>query len=144
MFQLLPIYNPKAVFDTWPQITEGMSEILEYTTGDSSFAKILNDLLSGNLLLWVGYKDNEYIGFVTTRIDDIPTCYRALSLVHVFVKHNSLKDIMLESITELDRFAKEQNCTKIRMWSIRDKAFNRVLEPIGFKQGYVEFIREVA
>lgn len=143
MFELIPIYNPHAVINTWGQISDGVDEVLKYTNGDSSRAKILNEILSGNVLLWVGYSDGEYCGYVTTRIDDIPTCYKCLSIVHLYVKDGKWKEIMLEGLNKLGDFAKSQGCTKFRMWTLRDKAFNRVLEPEGWVDGYSEFTKEV-
>lgn len=143
MFTLIPLYNPQAVWANWSQITKGMEEILKYQTGDTNLEKIFNDCLSGNLLIWVGYEGDEYKGFCTTRIDNIPTVGRFLSIVHVFTEPGLLGSVIPKCMERLSIFAKENGCIRYRMWTIRDKAFNKILEPEGWKQGYTEFIKEV-
>ena len=142
-FNLIPLYNPSAILNSWAMVNDGVEEILKYTTGDASTAKLLNDLLAGSLLMWIGLLENKYIGFLTTRIDNIPTCYKALSIVHLYTKPNIIHNIMLQGMDELNKFAKEQGCTKFRMWTVRDKAFEKMLTPDNWQVGYCEFLKEV-
>jgi len=142
MFELIPIYSPQAVMNMWGTITEGEEEVLKYTNGDSSKAKTFNEIMSGQVLLWVAYSDGQYCGYMTTRIDDIPTCYKCVSIIHLYVKDCKWKEIMLDGLDKLHEFAKSQGCTKLRMWTIREVAFSRVLKD--WRVGYHEMIQEVA
>ena len=141
MFELIPMYSPQAIMNTWGIITEGVDEVLKYTNGDSTKAKTFNEIMSGNLLLWVAYSDGQYCGYMTTRIDDIPTAYKCLSIIHVYIKDGKLKDLMLAKMSDLNEFAKSQGCTRLRMWTIREVAFSRALKD--WNTGYHEMIKEV-
>jgi hypothetical protein len=141
MYELIPMYSPQAIMNMWGIITEGVDEVLKYTNGDSTKAKTFNEIMSGNLLLWVAYSDGQYCGYMTTRIDDIPTAYKCLSIIHVYVKDHKLKDLMLAKMSDLNEFAKSQGCTRLRMWTIREVAFSKVLSD--WKVGYHEMVKEV-
>lgn len=139
---LYPIYNPKAVINCFSFIAKGLERILSFTYKDTSMTKILNDILSGDLLLWLIYEGREYKGFLTTKIDDIPDEGKNLWIVHLFCKDLN-KDIIIEGAERLESFAKKYNCQTMRFLSMRDEAFERRLSGIGFKKGYTEFIKDI-
>lgn len=141
--KLIPLYDPEAIINSWFYLSKGLDEVLQYTNGDASVEKTFNDLMAGRLLAWVGWEDGEFVGMVTTRIDDIPTCYRALSIIHLYVKPGHLAENFLEGMKELENFARKNNCSRFRMWTLRDRGFARVLKPHGWDIGYYEFVKEV-
>jgi hypothetical protein len=142
--KLIPLYDAQAILNSWFYLEKGLEEVLKYTNGDSSIERVFNELLAGRLLAWVGFLDGNFIGIMTTRVDDIPTCYKVLSIIHLYVKDIKMSDVFFEGMKELVEFAKSQGCSKFRMWTIRDKAFEKVLKPFGWNPGYVEFLKDIA
>jgi len=139
---LYPIYNPRGVINSFPLISKGLTRILDFTYKDTSMTKVLNDILSGDLLLWIIYVNHEYVGFLTTKIEDIPDGGRNLWIVHLYA-NNIDKTIILEGYKRLEQFAKEHKCNTMRFLTMRDEAFERRLADIGFKKGYTEFIKDI-
>lgn len=157
-FKLIPLFKPldpsklmaskcnplqyeieiKKILQCWEHITEGLKIVGDYTKEDMSLAETLNEILSGNLLLWMGFVDSKYSGFVTTRIDRNPNSTTWLSLIHCYIKDGTNPDLCLWSIEQLKEFALKQKCQKIRLWSPR-KGWKRKLEPFGFKESYIQY-----
>ncbi len=126
------------ILNCWQTITKGVEIVHEFTNGDMSLAKVLNDLLSGDLLLWMGFMDGKYCGFVTVRKDTNVNALTFLSMVHLFIKPGTNKEIFLNGLDEIKKFAKEQGCQKMRFWTLR-KGWEKRLVPMGFKQSYIEY-----
>lgn len=161
-FKLIPLFSPingarlaatknnpilykaesEKILNCWDTITKGLESVIEFTTGDMSLAKILNELLSGELLLWLGFVDGKYRGFVTVRKDMNINARNFLSIIHLFIKPDTDKEIFLNGLSNLKQFAKEQGCQAIRFWSLRD-GWKRKLIPMGFKQTYIEYTLEL-
>lgn len=139
---LYPIYNPRGIINAWPMICSGLNRILSFTYKDTSMTKIYNELLAGELLLWVIYVNHEYKGFMTTKIEDIPDAGRNLWIVHLYAK-DLTKEFILDGLERIEAFAKEQKCETIRFLTMRDEAFERRLDGCGFKKGYTEYIKEL-
>src|SRR3990167_6934818 len=114
------------ILNCWNTITKGLEIVHEFSIGDMSLPKVLNDLLSGDLLLWMGFLDGKYCGFVTVRKDTNIDANNYLSIVHLFIKHGTDKDAFLNGLNDLKKFAKEQGCHKMRFWTLR-KGWERKL-----------------
>lgn len=158
-FKLIPLFKPingnrlsavrnnpvqyqiesEKILNCWATITKGLEITHEYSNGDMSLAKVLNELLSGDLLLWLGFLDGKYCGFITVRKDINIQALTYLSIVHLFIKPGIESNIFLNGLEEIKEFAKEQNCQKLRFWTLR-KGWERKLIPIGFKQSYIEYV----
>lgn len=136
--KLLPVYDKYALMNCWGYVIEGVESVLEKATGESSLSKIFNSLAAGQLLLWVGFYDEKYCGFMTTRIDNVPFGEKSLWVVHVFIKPSLPKDIFSLALKEIYKHAKEHDCKTVRAWSTRSEAFLRKLK--GWKEGYTEII----
>ena len=157
-FKLIPLFKPldpsrlmaskcnplqyeievKKILNCWQHITEGLEAVGEYTKEDMSLSETLNNILSGNLLLWMGFIDGKYSGFVTTRIDRNPDSTTWLSLIQCYIKPGSDTRLLFYSIEQLKEFAKKYKCDKIRLWSKR-KGWGHKLKTIGFKQSYIQY-----
>jgi len=141
--KLIPIYNPSAIIKNFKHFSEGFEKVMEFAEDDTNLPKIFNELLAGELLLWVGFYNDEYRGFITTKIVETPFGNRALWLMQCYVKIGTKPDWIFEGISIIRDFAKKQNCTKIKFYTIRDKAWEKRLNEHNFKRGYQEFIMEV-
>jgi len=161
-FKLIPLFKPingqrlastkhnaylyqvesEKILNCWQTITKGIEIVHEFTNGDMSLAKILNDLLSGDLLLWMGFLDGKYCGFITVRKDINVDATNFLSMVHLFIKPGINKETFLQGLDDIKKFAKEQGCQKMRFWTLR-KGWERRLVPMGFKQSYIEYVLDL-
>ena len=157
-FKLIPLFKPingqklastrhdaylykiesEKILNCWTTIIKGVEIVNEFSIGDMSLAKVLNDLLSGELLLWMGFADGKYCGFVTVRKDTNIGANTFLSIVHLFIKPGTDRDLFLKGLEDVKKFAKEQGCQKMRFWTLR-KGWERRLIPMGFKQSYIEY-----
>ena len=161
-FKLIPLFKPldpsrlmaskcnplqyeievKKILNCWEHITKDIENIHDFTNGDMSLTNVLNDLIAGNLLLWMGFVDGKYCGFVTTRKDMNYDAHTILSIIHLFIKPGTDKQIFLNGLSELKEFAKNQKCNKLRFWTLR-KGWERKLIPMGFKQSYTEYVYDL-
>jgi retron-type reverse transcriptase len=138
-FKLIPMYKIEAVVKNWKFFTEGMEKIFHYTTGDTGFTKVLNEILAGELLMWIGFQDSEYCGFITTKFDQYPMASKFLTAVHLYIKEGKDSKILELGFPIIYDFARKNGCDKIRFYTMRDGAFKRKMEPLGWTTGYQEF-----
>ena len=138
-FKLIPLYDPAAVLKNWKFLSEGLEIVLNYTKGDSSEAKIVNEILTGQLLLWIGFYDNIYCGFVTTQIEVIPNAQdKYLNIKQLFIKQGMDKEVFFGGFTLLKEFATKWQCNKLRFWTMR-RGWEKKLLNKGWKQTYMEY-----
>ena len=140
--KLIPVYNLQAVLNTWHLYVPGIEAILRNSGDDTNIEKIYNEIMAGNLLLWVGFVDDKYVGFLTTCFQDIPMAGRALWIVHTFKRPKTETAWLLEGFKVIENFAKEKGCKTIKFYALARKWQDRFLA-LGFKIGYTEFIKEV-
>lgn len=141
--KLIPVYNLQAVLNTWYLYVDGIEAVLRNSGDDTNIEKIYNEIMAGNLLLWVGLLDGVYAGFLTTCFQEIPMSGRSLWIVHTFKCKKVPTDFLLEGLEIVEKFAREKNCKRLKFYAIRKPWIDK-LERLGFKEGYTEFIREVA
>lgn len=138
--RLIPLYDFKALVNTWGYYIEGLDAVLEYTTGDTTLPKIFNLIMAKKLLLWIAFEDKKYIGFFTTCIDETPFGERTLLIKHLYIKKGVSKKTFFDGMKEVKDFAKKMDCSQIKFYTIRDKGFEHKLRNVGWKQGYLEFM----
>lgn len=142
--RLIPLYDTTAVLKNFKYLVDGLEAVIKYTDGDSSIEKILNDVLSGRLLMWIGFYNSEYCGYVTTSISTIANGDRTLWIMHAYKKPNlGGLDVLAEGQRILIDYARRYNCKTIRFYTLRGKAFERKLKGYGWKQTYQEFCQEI-
>lgn len=130
------------ILDCWTVLSKGLEIVHEYSNGDMSLPKVFKDLLGGTLLLWLGFVNGKYCGFVTVRKDVNIQAVNYLSIVHLYIKPGTDKDIFINGLSSLKQFGKEQGCDKMRFWTLR-KGWERKLIPMGFKQSYTEYVLDL-
>lgn len=143
MFELMPIYETEAVTAGWPLYEAGFREIVERSHGETTLTAIRNDLGARNVMLWEGRKNGAFVGFVTTRFDEVPEGHKILTIRHLYIKPGAGHEILTEGMKKIEAFAKKYNCTLLRFWTERESGFQRRLGP-EWKAGFVEFMKEVS
>ncbi len=141
-FRLIPLYDFQAVFNTWKFYVDGIEAVLSNSGADTNLEKVFNEIMAGRLLLWVGFVNDEYSGFVTTQIQDIPTCGRFLWIVHCYKKPKVPTSFLLKGLQRIEEFAREQKCKSIRFYA-KEKPWQQKLIALGYVPGYIEYIKEV-
>lgn len=142
-FKLIPLYKTKAILNSWGYYIEGIECVLGYAGGDTNLAKIYNDILSGELLLWIGLSDGNYCGFVTTRFDQTPLGDKTLLVSHCFIKLKTNPNLFMDGLNEIEKFAKEFNCNAVKFFTKREDAFDRRLGGHGYKKEYTVFVKSL-
>ena len=136
--------SPEAVFVVWAKYVEGAEAILRKAGKDTNLHQLRQDIFERKLVFWEAMLDNTYCGFLTTRVDTMPTGLIMCSIIHLYIKPQTPEEVFLEGMKIMEDKATKSGCHCIRMWSMRDKAFTKRLEPLGWKQGYVEFIKPLS
>jgi hypothetical protein len=140
--KLIPLYNLRGVLNLWKYLEDGIEAILNNAGDYTSLEKIFNDIMAGQLLLWVGFVDGNYAGFATTKIVDVPPSKRHLWIVHAFKKKKVSSEWFLEAHGILEVFSKKQGCQSIRFYGLR-KPWQDKFFALGYREGYVEFVKDI-
>lgn len=140
--KLIPVYDPQAVLKCWKHIADGLEIVLDHSGNDTSMEKVFNDLMSGRLLLWVGFVDNVYSGFVTTSFHSPSINKKFLWIVHCYKKAKVPSEFLLEGLTYLEDFARESSCSAIKFYAL-EKPWQNKLKALGYEPGYVEYVKPV-
>lgn len=143
MIEIHPIYNLQAILKAWGYIIEDMKALMEFCHEDTNPDVILNDIMSGNALLWLMFREKKYIAFMVTKMLIVPLGGKRLLVYSLYSKENLSKDDWAYGIAMLDKFARQHECTHIDFYTIRDRAFERKLKDTGWKVTYTVFSKEV-
>jgi len=141
-FKLIPIYSINGIMRAWPFVADGLEAVLRNAGTDTNLDKIYNDLLAGNLLLWLAFLNGQYIGFATTSIVSVPTLPKHLWIVHTYKKLKVPSEWLLKGLERLEEYAKEMGCLDIRFYA-KLKPWQAKLEKLGYAPSYTEYIKEV-
>lgn len=139
--RLIPVYDKYALMKAWGYIIEGVEEILEHSEKDTSLSKVFNLLLGGHLTLWIWFLDDQYAGFMTTRVEAVPHQDKFLWLVHLFSKQGISKEVYLKGMDALAKHAKENDCKFMKTWTKRPKAIIRKTNGY-WREGYTELVHD--
>ena len=143
MIELRMLYNPKAVIDAWGCISNNVEQLTKFCHRDFTIDMLFNDIMSGQAMLWMGFKEEKYIGFLVTKILLTPLGDKTLLIYALYSNVKIDREEYVEGFNGLTNFAKEQGCTNIDFYTIRDKAFERRTKDFGFLPKYTVFSKEV-
>ena len=141
--KIMPVTTMQGIINAWPVISKGMEKVMGYNNGNETMESVFNEITSGQCSLWIAFMDNKYIGFFTIIIKQPLNGDRYLLIHSIYSKKPVSKESWITGLNKIEEIAKKAGCKRISMYTLRDKAFNRKLAPFGWKQGYVEFIKEV-
>lgn len=141
--KIMPITTMQGIINAWPVISIGMEKVMGYSNGNETMETVFNEITSGQCFLWIVFMKSKYTGFFTTVINQPLNGDRFLIIKSMYSKEPVDKDIHMEVLNKIENIAKKAECKRISFYTLRDKAFDRILVPFGWKQGYMEFIKEV-
>lgn len=140
MVKLNMIYNPRAIMNVWGYLQTGVQELIVHSNQYMSESKLLNQLLSGEKLLWVCTKDEVYMGFITTQVIRFPGTIPTVEVTHAYIKKGADPEVFYEGLDQVKDYAKDVGCKRIRFYSMR-KGFERKIPEL--KKGYTEYFLDL-
>ena len=102
-----------------------------------------NDILSGAAIIWAGFFDSEYIGFIVTQILQAPGEERRMLIRSIYANTKLSDEVYQEGFQILDEHAKKMQVRAMEFFTTRDKAFERKMKQHKWEVKYVIFEREV-
>ena len=139
----MPLWDTQAVLKNWSIFTEGLEKIALHTDDEMDFNTLLNEILSGKLLMWIGFVDGEYNGFSTTKFSENSLGKRYLWVVHGYIKIEGDHDAWTEGMKVLEEFARKSNCSALKFYTDREKPYARKISKLGWRITYTEFVKDI-
>jgi hypothetical protein len=143
-FEAIPLYDPKAVMNVWHRLVDGVEKVFSHADIDEDVTKMLNAILAGQKLLWLGFVDGVYAGFAVTSIHTTPTNPpRKFMLVYAAYKNPKIdEDLTGRFFTKFEDYAQQNGCVQIECYSTR-KGFERYILKQGFRPTYTRFVKDI-
>lgn len=142
--KLIPVWNSNAVLKNWKTFTEGLEKVCELSAGTESLGTVYNKLLAGELLLWAAYIDDEYCGFCVSQLINDTDGIRHLLIHSLYGKDGKMDKGWYEfGLKQMEEQAKQYGCKTVKFYTVRDRAFAKILEPFGYKVERTLFSKEV-
>jgi len=125
------------ILDYWPTLEDMFLKILAKADGDDDIVKILRDILSKDLLVWVLEDGDGAFGLVTTRLQVINT---EPQQTHLIADHGLFPLRLSATVHEqLVGFAKSMNCSKLKTFTKRP-GVAKFEESLGWRKSYTELV----
>lgn len=140
--KLIPIQG-KNLIDKWGHFSEGMEKVQRYSKNDENITTVYNDILAGIALIWAGFHDNKYVGFIVTQVLQTPFEEKRLLIRSIFAKEKLTDEDYQEGFEFLDNYARSMGIKKMEFQTIRDKGFTKLLKNHRWKEKHVTYEREV-
>ena len=143
-FEMIPLYNTQAVMNAWPKIQEGLEKVIENAANDHDKTTLLNELLGGQKLLWLGFVDGKYVAFSVTyfHVTGTQPQKKILQIDSTYKDPKADSDITEQFINRLTQYAREQGASQIDIWSTR-KGFERYIKKHDFLPSYTKYSKEI-
>jgi len=131
---------PEQIPTVWRTIRKDVIQCINQDTDDCLIEDVYYFLRANLASLYVCYDEDKYIGFcVLKRIHDM---YSGVPKIIVWLcksKNRKYTEMCFELIKKQ---AIESGCNKI-VFKNTNKSYLRLMKPLGFKQGEMEFICEI-
>lgn len=123
-----------------PLVSSYIEDALEYARRETNLPSLTKQMTLKKIQLWVVYdkESNKAVGAATTLLQHYDLCYALRIITLAGDSFSAWKEPMLDRLTS---FAREHGATRIEASGRRGWA--RVLQPLGFEQAYVTFIKEI-
>lgn len=140
--KLIPIHG-KNLIDKWGYFSEGMEKVQRYSKNDENITTVYNDILAGNAMIWAGFMEQRYVGFIVTQILFTPFEEKRLLIRSMFSKEKLTDDDYEAGFAELDNYARSMGVKTMEFQTQRDKGFDKILKGQKWQKKYVIYEREV-
>jgi hypothetical protein len=107
--------------------------------GETAPEKIVRNLASGDMQLWVAWDD----GVIGAAITEIATYWKVKSLRVVALAGSRAPEWFAEGAEWLERFGRRHNCSRIEMYGRPGWGRHTLMREVGFKQKLVVMYKEL-
>lgn len=121
---------------------EGVEKVLDHSDHDLDLATVYNHLLSGAYLMYAVYEEKKLLGFYVGRYDLKPDGSVDFVVVQFYLKPDVDSDTFALVEKALCDIAATTKCKRVRCYSLR-KGMGKRLIPLGYREGYIEYIKEI-
>jgi hypothetical protein len=136
-------YNKDALQNDLPRLLPLARRALEFAHTDCNEANVYNVIMSGHADVWSGWINDRLCSMLVCYSKDRGTI-RPSYLVYLLASDTPMpKEIYAEGLKQIEDRAKQLGCTEIEMYTKRERAFQRILEPYGWTAAYTVFTKEV-
>ena len=143
MIEVRMIYDLEAVIKVWPIVSKDMTQLMNFCHRDMNLDIVFNDIVRQNALLWLIFRDEKYVALIITKVIMAPLGDKSLLIYGAYSKEKLEKDEFAHAASQLNEFAKDQGCTDMEFYTIRDKAFERRMKEFNWEPKYTLFRKEV-
>jgi len=130
----------------WPELQPGFLDVLQYSNGDDDISRILTDLLTRQMIVWLWFGANDQIlGFLTTKVELTRTSIQDKVLIvdHVYIYPDTEPGTLaVKSAKFLQNYAKSLGCVKIKGYSLREE-MQGWFKRLGYTPSYQEWVIDV-
>lgn len=138
MRELEPI-RPEALHSVWWKVRAGLEEVKKHSTDDWIAEDVYAAIRSGTSLLFVGYLDNAYCGFVVMT----PFNTYASRVLHIWCCYSATKrDVINLFADDLEMLARRHQAKKLTFHSPR-RGWEERLKEYGYHPVQTIFEKEV-
>lgn len=131
-----------AIAKHFGNFTKGVEKVLDHSDTDLDLVTVYNNLLTGLYLMWAIYQDTRLVGFYVGRYDLRMDGTVDFVAVQFYIVPDADSDLFAEIEKAVCATAKQSKCKRVRCYSMR-KGMGKRLIPLGYKEGYVEYVKEV-
>jgi len=107
---------PDQVSDNWGLLEKAIAPSLN---GDGSVSFLLQQVLAGRVVVWVGMADDDIIGVVTTYITESMVGSRRLVILSLQGFRHLSPEVLKISMEDLKKYAKAKGCSKVIAYTQR-------------------------
>ncbi len=123
--------DPQHVGRVWPRVEGFIREAIE-RVGISNFNDVVDDLVHGNSLLWLGWSEEEN-QIVSAGVTELT------GEVCTLVAYGGRREDHL--LAAIENYARDEGCTTMRL--LGREGWARVLKPHGYRQPYIVLERQL-
>lgn len=134
--------EPKQAAYIWPLIAEMIRGVLAHTMGEQSETLLLRKVERKELFLCIFLEDKSIIGYTLFR-DYVDGLDRTCLLVqHVFLVSDAPANALEFVNEQMEMIARKGLCDQIEVYTTRE-GLGRRISSMGFKQGYIQFVKQI-
>jgi hypothetical protein len=130
--------RPEFVDTLWPEVVRLLEPSVETSRGKYSIGDVREAVLSGELVLWLVWKDDRPVAFYTTRLIEYPN-RRAMAMD--WVGGNGIFSWMDAALSEMEAHARRNGCQHLEGFG--RLAWGRLLKRRGWEPEYVAYRMEL-
>ena len=146
--RFLPVFGKNAIRNfcngNLSEVINGFDIVLGYAGDDINFDTLFNEILNGNLYLWVIFVDNKYAGFMTVAWELKPFTPKYFDVRQLFVRtgEDITPEAWAKAMKAIEGYAKSWGFEKTRMFTNRE-GWEKKLKKFNWKKTYTVYEKDL-